>query len=80
MHIYCTVDTYLYFMKNSKLKFKCGENVKAYGFDYLFLGYVDYPCKFCKLADKFGNTHITLVSNVMVCKSSPYNCVPPAHT
>lgn len=44
--------------------FKCGQNVKKKGLEYLFLGYTDYRMTRCLLSDKYGNTHESWVGDV----------------
>jgi hypothetical protein len=42
-------------MSNSKMPYKCGQNVRMNEQTYLFLGYTDNDCKRGIVADKYGN-------------------------
>jgi hypothetical protein len=51
-------------MNNSKMPYKCGQNVRLNEQTYLFLGYTDIDCKRGWIADKHGNGLEVQISNL----------------
>lgn len=51
-------------MSNSKMPYKCGQNVRMNEQTYLFLGYIDNDCKRGIVADVHGNKVEVQISNL----------------